>query len=221
MTKYMKDPTARTTAVEYLFNQADRLDMPASVRKMTMEWILAGNIDFYNYLKNSPVLSTVYADALDSFEHRIRWTLDLDIPDESYRKQWYSKKHTPYASQYWQRNGDLEDDLTDKANQFFPKSSWNGRRPWISPTYSYSPNWSNRRRTPLDFKRNYYEELIKDFSEKLVKSKEKTYPAEYDNTFLSREDNIGSIRAKKLEFPEHKRKQYSTRVLNNLPWSSG
>jgi hypothetical protein len=37
MTKYMKDPTARTTAVEYLFNQADRLDMPASVRKMTME----------------------------------------------------------------------------------------------------------------------------------------------------------------------------------------
>ena len=220
LTKYMKDPTARTTAVEYLFNQADRLDMPESTRKMTMEWILAGNIDFYNYLKNSPVLSTVYADALDSFEHRIRWTLDLDIPDESYRKQGYSKKYTPYASQYGQRNWDLEDDLKDKANTFFPKSSWNGSRPWFIPTYSYTPSWW-RRRTPLDFKRNYYEELIKDFSEKLVKSEAKTYPAEYNNTFLSREENIWSIRARQLEFPQHKRKQYSTRVLSNLPWSSG
>lgn len=220
LTKYMKDPTARTTAVEYLFNQADRLDMPESTRKMTMEWILAGNIDFYNYLKNSPVLSTVYADALDSFEHRIRWTLDLDIPDESYRKQGYSKKYTPYASQYGQRNWDLEDDLKDKANTFFPKSSWNGSRPWFIPTYSYTPSWW-RRRTPLDFKRNYYEELIKDFSEKLVKSEAKTYPAEYNNTFLSREENIWSIRARQLEFPQHKRKPYSTRVLSNLPWSSG
>jgi hypothetical protein len=220
LTKYMKHVDARTSAVEYLFSQAANLNIPASGRHMVMEWILAGNIDFYNALKNSPALSSIYWDVLRRFEERLWWTLDeVDIVDDSYRKQNKWKKYTPYTSNYWNSNGKLEDDLNNKANKYFPKSSWNLKSSWISTPHRYNkgvqPEWT------LDWYRKYYEGLIKTYSDRLVKSEGKKYPAQTIEgmTFKTGSNNRWSIKWQQLTFPKHKSKNYRTNVLSNLPGS--
>lgn len=221
LTKYMKDTDARTSAVEYLFSQASNLNIPASGRHMVMEWILAGNIDFYNTLKNSPVLSTIYANELRDFEERLWWVLDeVDIVDDEYKKQGKKKYYTPYTSKYGDGNKKVEDDLQDKANRYFPKSSWNWNRPWYYTPKHYSNNWI----TPtdaLDWYRRYYEGLIKTYSDRLVKSTWKKYPAQWTEniTFKTGSNNRWSIKWQQLTFPEHKHKDYRTNVFSNLPGS--
>ena len=221
LTKYMKDTDARTSAVEYLFSQASNLNIPASGRHMVMEWILAGNIDFYNTLKNSPVLSTIYANELRDFEERLWWVLDeVDIVDDEYKKQGKKKWYTPYTSRYWDNNKKVEDDLQDKANRYFPKSSWNWNYPWNYIPKRYSNNWI----TPtdaLDWYRRYYEGLIKTYSDRLVKSTWKKYPAQWTEniTFKTGSNNRWNIKWQQLTFPEHKHKDYRTNVFSNLPGS--
>ena len=186
-----------------------------------MEWILAGNIDFYNRLKNSPTLSNLYSNALNSFEHRIWWVLDkVDIVDESYKRQNYSKWYTPYTSNYWDNNKKVEDELTNKANKYFPKSSWNWKYSWNYIPKSYTGSNIIPRGT-LDWYFRYYETLIKTYSDRLVKSTWKKYPAEWTEniTFKTQHNNRWSIKWKQLEFPKHKSKEYRTNVISNLPWS--
>ena len=221
LTKYMKDTDARTSAVEYLFSQADNLSIPSSARHMVMEWILAGNIDFYNTLKNSPVLSSIYADTLRDFEERLWWTLDeVDIVDDSYRTQNKKKTYTPYTSQYWDNNGKLEDDLTNKANRYFPKSSPSWTYSWHRIPYSYTSG-SVRPTDTLEWLLKYYEGLIKTYSDRLVKSTGKKYPAQGTEniTFKTGSYNRWSIKWQQLSFPKHKSKQYRTNVISNLPGS--
>ena len=218
--KYMKNDDARIKATEHIFNTIEELDAPQSVKNMAMQWTLAGNIDFYNKLKNSPVLSTIYKDALDNFEHWIWWTLDTEIPvDNMYNKSY--KKYTPYSSEYWDKNKKVNDDLTDKAYKYFPKSSWNWTRAWNLNPYPYTTGSSVKPKDALDWYRKYYEGLIKDYSDKLVKSEGKKYPAQTIEwmTFKTWSNNRWSIKWQKLSFPKHKSKKYRTNVLSNLPGS--
>lgn len=221
LTKYMKDTDARTSAVEYLFSQAENLNIPASWRHMVMEWILAGNIDFYNTLKNSPALRSIYWPVLRDFEERLWWVLDeVDIIDDSYRTQNKKKTYTPYTSNYWDNNGKVEDDLRRKANQYFPKSSGNWTSYWHRTPYSYTGS-SVRPQDTLERYLKYYEGLIKAYSDRLVKSTWKKYPAQWTEniTFKTGSNNRWSIKWQQLTFPKHKSKEYRTKVFSNLPGS--
>ena len=220
-TKYFTNDDARIKAFEYLCWQANKLNLSSSARQATMEWMLAANIDFYDRLKNSPILSNLYWDAISDFEHRLWWTLDkVDIVDDSYKTQNKKKYYTPYTSQYWDSNKKLEDELTNKANKYFPKSSWNSKLPWLSSPHSY--NWGSiKPKWTLDWYWKYYEGLIKDYSDRLVKSEGKKYPAQTIEgmTFKTGSNNRWSIKWQQLTFPKHKSKEYRTNVLSNLPGS--
>ena len=221
LTKYMTNVDARTSAVEYLFSQAASLNIPSSARHMVMEWILAGNIDFYNTLKNSPALSSIYADTLRDFEERLWGVLDeVDIVDDSYRRQNKKKTYTPYTSNYWDRNWQVEDELTNKANKYFPKSSPSWKYSWNLKGNPYT-TWSIKPEWTLNWLLKYYEGLIKAYSDRLVKSTGKKYPAEGTEniTFKTWSNNRWSIKWAKLTFPKHKSKEYRTNVISNLPGS--
>ena len=221
ISKYMQNDEARIKATEHLFNTIQELDAPQSVKNMAMKWTLAGNIDFYNKLKNSPILSSIYWDKLREFEELIWWTLETEVPDDN-MYNYSSKKYTPYSSQYWDSNKKVNDDLTKKANQYFPKSSWNGTSPWNYTPKGYTTN-SIKPTDALDWYWKYYEGLIKDYSDKLVKSGYKTYPADKTEqlTFNTWSNNRWSIKWKQLSFQKHKSKEYRTNVISSLPGSHG
>lgn len=220
MWKYITNESARVKMVEHMFWTIDNLNAPQTVKNMAMEWVLAWNIDFYNRLKNSPALSVLYSDVLDSFEHRVWWVMDnVDIQDDRMYRQGYNK-YTPYTSQYWNDNKKVDDELKNKVwNYYKPLTSW---WKWLSSTPVYSrTKWNIPVWKDLDWYWKYYERLIKDYSDRLVKSEGKKYPAQTIEgmTFKTGSNNRWSIKWQQLSFPKHKSKQYRTNVLSNLPGS--
>ena len=220
MWKYLTNDNARIKMVEHMFWTIDNLNAPQTVKNMAMEWVLAGNIDFYNRLKNSPALSVLYADVLDSFEHRVWWVMDnVDIQDDRMYRQWYNK-YTPYTSQYWNDNKKVDDDLKNKVGKYYKPLTTGWK--WITSTPVYRrTKWNIPVGKDLDWYRKYYEGLIKDYSDRLVKSEGKKYPAQTIEwmTFKTGSNNRWSIKWQKLSFPKHKSKEYRTNVLSNLPGS--
>ena len=220
ISKYMINPEARWKAIEHEFWVISELNTTQSVKNMAMEWILAGNIDYYNQIKNNPTLSVLYKDVLDSFEHRIWWVMDnVDIQNDSMKRQW-NKKYTPYTSQYWNDNKKVDDDLKNKVGKYYNPLTWKWKSLSSAPVYKHTQSATPEKWT-LDWYWKYYEELIKDYSDKLVKSEWKKYPAEWieNITFKTGSNNRWSIKWTKLEFPKHKSKEYRTNVISNLPGS--
>ena len=219
ISKYMTNPEARMKAIEHEFWVISELNTSQSVKNMAMEWILAGNIDYYNRIKENPTLSVLYKDVLDSFEHRVWWVMDnVDIQDDSMKRQW-KNWYTPYTSKYWDDNKKVDDELKNKVwKDYNPlKSGWKSL--WYhQPTYTGSIKPKSETLTWL---LNYYEGLIKDYSDRLVKSTGKKYPAQGTEniTFKTKSNNRWSIRKQQLSFPKHKSKQYRTNVISNLPGS--
>ena len=169
---------------------------------------------------SNPTLSVLYKDVLDSFEHRVWWVMDnVDIQDDSMKRQW-KKLYTPYTSQYGNDNKKVDDDLKNKAQKYYNPLTWGNK--WLSS--SYQPRSTNSvlpKSEALDWYRKYYEGLIKDYTDKLVKSEWKKYPAQTIEgmTFKTGSNNRWSIKWQQLTFPKHKSKQYRTNVLSNLPGS--
>lgn len=219
ISKYMEDDNARVKMVEHIFWTIDNLNAPQTVKNMAMEWVLAGNIDFYNRLKNSPALSVLYKDVLDSFEHRVWWVMDnVDIQDDRMYRQW--KKYTPYTSQYGNDNKKVDDDLKKKVKDYYNPLTWWWKpissRPVYNRTGSYNPASEH-----FNWQLKYYENLIKTYSDRLVKSTGKKYPAEWTEkiTFKTGSNNRWSVKWQSLSFPKHKSKEYRTKLFSNLPGS--
>ena len=219
ISKYMTDDNARIKMVEHLFWTIDNLNAPQTVKNMAMEWVLAGNIDFYNRLKNSPALSVLYKEVLDNFEQRVWWVMDnVDIQDDRMYRQW--NKYTPYTSEYGNDNKKLDDELKNKVGNYYNplkwRASWVKSTPVYTRTTSFNPMWGD-----LNWKLRYYEGLIKDYSDRLVKSTWKKYPAQGTEniTFKTWNNNRWNIRWEQLSFPKHKSKEYRTNVISNLPGS--
>ena len=197
------------------------MDAPQAVKDMSLEWVFAGNIDMYNRIKNSPFFSSTHPAVLRRFEERIWWVMDrVDDYDNPLTRYW--KKWTAYTSQYWNGNKDVDDDFKKKVNGMSPlKNRWSSG--WWSYGWWYNyPKASNPKWKDLDYYLKLYEALIKDYSDKLVKSEGKKYPAEKiaGMTYKSWR-SYWFVKPKQLYFPKHKQQQYSTKTISNLPGASG
>ena len=234
LTKYMPDEWARLKTVEYICGLIDSMEIPSDMKDIAMEWVLAWNIDVYNELKNSPILSTLHQDVLDSFEHRIWGIMDrVDMNDNTYTRSWsryskYPKYRSWYTSNYATPNQQVDNDFKNAVSNLpNPLKTWT---PYVSRNTPIRYRWTNNiAGKPLDFYIKVYETHIKALSDKLVgpgpderkgnNNGRKPYEWTYKTETALR--NRWYINPARLTFPRHKQPAYSTKVLANMPGASG
>lgn len=218
--KYMKDDVNRLALMRHVMSTIDETDLDTSAKMIAKEWVLAGNIDVYNRCKENPYFRAMHPGVMEDFEHRIWWIWDyLNIAWSDYSWNWYKKWYTNY-SKYNDGNQQVHDDLvkqlTPYTNPFSPQYI---PRQWTR--YINTPKWVATSKWYFNWQLKYYEGLIKTYSDRLVKSTGKKYPAEGTEkiTFKTWSNNRGAIRWKQLNFPKHKSKDYRTKLFSNLPGS--
>jgi hypothetical protein len=165
----------------------------------------------------------LYGDDLERYNNYVWWVLqdinniwleNIKSQGKGWNWYWYSYKN-PYSTSnpLWENNVPMAKQFVPAAQKYL---NW------------YVPNWYSKYKpqtyTPgkdLDWYWKYYERFIKDYSDKLVKSEGKKYPAQTIEgmTFKTGSNNRWSIKWQQLSFPKHKSKQYRTNVLSNLPGS--
>ena len=221
LSKYFKSEEARLNAIEYTMNTIEHSGFSRWKATSAKMWVLAANMDFYNRIQKSWMLNALYWDDIERYNWFVWWVLNeinqqwLNLSSDSWKSYW-KKKWYEYSN-----NGQNWEDPVMK--QFVPAAqkylnwwtpnSWSSY--WISSPSIYKPKWT------LDWYRKYYERLIKDYSDKLVKTEGKKYPAQTIEgmTFKTGNYNRWSIKWQQLTFSKHKSKEYRTNVLSNLPGS--
>lgn len=223
LSKYFKSEPARLNAISYTMWSIENSGFSRGKATAAKMWVLAANMDFYDRIQKSWMMQSLYWDDIEQYNQFVWWVLkdindiDLDLSSPSWKRTW-KKKNNYY------NNGWVWDNNVPMIQQFVPQAQkyLNGWQPkWVWAAYKYNPKTYQ----PEDLKRyrNYYEGLIKDYSDKLVRQKSKTYPAQYTEpiTYKRELNNRGTIRAKQLSFPKHKSKDYRTNVISNLPGAHG
>ena len=224
LSKYMKDPSARINAIDYIMHTIENSWFSRWREASAKMWVLAANMDFYDKIQKSGMMNTLYWDDIERYNWFVWWVLKdinkqwLNLSTEKSNYSW-NKYYKPYKQGSW-----LWDNNVPMAQKFVPAAQkyldWWTPSGWVS---AYKPNTYTRPKWDLDFYWNYYEALIKDYSDRLVKQRSKTYPAEYTEplTYKREQNNYWSIRAQQLVFPKHKSKEYRTNVISNLPGAHG
>lgn len=223
LSKYFKSEPARLNAISYTMWSIENSGFSRGKATAAKMWVLAANMDFYDRIQKSWIMQSLYWDDIEQYNQFVWWVLkdindlDLDLSSQSWKTTWKRKNN-------YYNNGWLWDNNVPLVQQFVPQAQkylkwWQPR--WVWASYKYNPITYQ----PEDLKRyrNYYEGLIKDYSDKLVRQKSKTYPAQYTEpiTYKRELNNRGTIRAKQLSFPKHKSKDYRTNVISNLPGAHG
>lgn len=221
--KYVKDDAARLALMRHTRAAIDETDLDPSAKMMAKEGSLAWNIEIYNKVKDNKLFRALHPWVLEDFEHRIWW-----IKDYVNVTGWYRKGYSDgsYNSKYWDSNEQLQNQLMKQIEPYTnPFSSSYVPREW---TYAMStPKWRTNAKDDFSFYLKLYEQLIKDYSDNLVKSEGKKYPAEkiawmtYKSGGTKDLNKYEHIKPKKLYFPKHKQPEYSTKTISNLPGASG
>ena len=223
LSKYFKSEPARLNAISYTMWSIENSWFSRGKATAAKMWVLAANMDFYDRIQKSWMMQSLYWDDIEQYNQFVWWVLkdindlDLDLSSPSWKRTW-KKKNNYY------NNGWVWDNNVPMIQQFVPQAQkyLNGWQPkWVWAAYKYNPKTYQ----PEDLKRyrNYYEGLIKDYSDKLVRQKSKTYPAQYTEpiTYKRQLNNRWTIRANRLSFPKHKSKEFRTNVISNLPGAHG
>jgi len=221
LSKYFKTESARITAVDYVLWSIENAGFSKQKATMAKMWVLAANMDFYDKLNKNAMTRALYWDDIERYNNYVWWTKkELENIDlSSWNKKYSGYAYKPYTNYQWETP-----ENTKEVWKFIPQA--NKYLKWWTPSWWWTSSW-HRTSNPytgwddLKWYRKYYEGLIKDYSDKLVRQKSKTYPAQYTEplTFKTQSNNRWSIRWTRLTFPKHKSKQYRTNVISNLPGS--
>jgi hypothetical protein len=187
---------------------------------MAKMWTLAANMDFYDKLNKNAMMRALHWEDIERYNHYVWWVKkeieNLDL--SSWNKKYSGYAYRPYINYQWETPENNKEiwKFIPQANKYL---NW-----WTPSGWNYS--WH---RTPNPYKGwddlnwywKYYERLIKDYSDRLVKDEWKKYPAQTIEgmTFKTGNYNRWSIKWQQLTFPKHRTKQYRTNVLSNLPGS--
>jgi hypothetical protein len=220
LSKYFKTESARITATEYVLWSIDNAGFSKQKAAMAKMWTLAANMDFYDKLNKNAMMRALYWEDIERYNYYVWWVKkeieNIDL--SSWNKKYSGYAYKPYTNYQWETPENNKEiwKFIPQANKYL---NW-----WTPSGWNYS--WH---RTPnpykgwddLQFYWKYYERLIKDYSDKLVKSEWKKYPAQTIEgmTFKTGSNNRWSIKWQQLIFPKHKSKEYRTNVLSNLPGS--
>ena len=223
LTKYMKSEPARINAINYIMDSINKSDMSNGQAVSAKMWVLAANMDFYDKYYKNWMAQALYWEDLERYNNYVWWVLqdinEIGLQKASQQKNssTWNKKRSPYnySSPLWENN-------IPEAQKFIPQAQKYLR--WKTPSFwgysKYTPNTYTPWKT-LDWYWKYYEALIKVYSDRLVKSTGKKYPAETVEsiTFKTWSNNKWTIKWKQLEFPKHKSKEYRPSLFSNLPGS--
>ena len=222
LSKYFKSEPARINAIDYIMNSIENSWMSRGREASAKMWVLAANMDFYDRIQKNWMLNALYWDDIERYNQYVRWVLDdinkqwLNLSSEKQKWSWksYSKPYN-YGSSLWEENEPMAKKFIPEAQKYL--NWWTPSEWWYSTPKqnTYTTKWT------LDWYWKYYEGLIKTYSDRLVKSEGKKYPAQTVEwmTFKTGNYNRWSIKWQQLSFPKHKSKQYRTNVLSNLPGS--
>ena len=225
LSKYFKSEPARIDAISYVMWSIENSWFSKGKATSAKMWVLAANMDFYDKIQKSWMMQALYGEDIERYNNYVWWVLK-DINDIWYQKAkeqynqsyWYWTKPRKSYSNYspmWQNNEPEVQKFVPAAQRYlkWKTPSFNG---WYSskPT-SYKPGKT------LDWYRKYYEGLISTYSDRLVKSKGKKYPAQTVEgiTFKTGNSNKWKIKWDELRFKKHKSKKYRTNVISSLPGS--
>ena len=222
LSKYFKSEPARLNAINYVMDSIEHSWFSEGRETAAKMWVLAANMDFYDRIQKSWMMQALYSDDIERYNNFVWWVLKdinkqwLDLSSENKKYSW-NKYYKPYSYQ----NG-MWNDNVPMAQKFIPAAQ--KYLDWRKPsTYTprYRPNTYSPSEEDFNWHWKYYERLIKDYSDKLVKSEWKKYPAQTIEgmTFKTGSNNRWSIKWQQLTFPKHKTKEYRTNVLSNLPGS--
>lgn len=223
LSKYFKSEPARLNAIDYVMHSIENSGMSRGREASAKMWVLAANMDFYDKIQKSGMMNALYWDDIERYNWFVWWVLKdineqwLNLSSQNKKYSW-NKYYKPYNqwSWLWENNIPMAQKFVPAAQKYLD---------WWTPSGTYSPyRWRTYSPTgSLDFYWNYYEALIKDYSDRLVKQRSKTYPAEYTEplTYKREQINRWNIRAQQLVFPKHKSKEYRTNVFSNLPGAHG
>jgi hypothetical protein len=223
LSKYFKSEPARINAINYIMDSIEKSWMSAWQATSAKMGVLAANMDFYDKYYKNWMAQALYGDDLERYNNYVWWVLqdinniwleNIKSQGKGWNWYWYSYKN-PYSTSnpLWENNVPMARQFVPAAQKYL---NW------------YVPNWYSKYKpqtyTPgkdLDWYWKYYERLIKDYSDRLVKDEGKKYPAQTIEgmTFKTGSNNRWSIKWQQLSFPKHKSKQYRTNVLSNLPGS--
>lgn len=223
LSKYFKSEPARINAINYIMDSIEKSWMSAWQATSAKMGVLAANMDFYDKYYKNWMAQALYGDDLERYNNYVWWVLqdinniwleNIKSQGKGWNWYWYSYKN-PYSTSnpLWENNVPMARQFVPAAQKYL---NW------------YTPSWYSKYKpqtyTPgkdLDWYWKYYEGLIKDYSDKLVKGEGKKYPAQTIEgmTFKTGSNNRWSIKWQQLSFPKHKSKQYRTNVLSNLPGS--
>ena len=223
LTKYMKSEPARINAINYIMDSINKSDMSNGQAVSAKMWVLAANMDFYDKYYKNWMAQALYWEDLERYNNYVWWVLQdineigLQKAKQQKNSSTWKKKRSPYTY-----SNPLGENNVPEAQKFIPQAQKYLR--WKNPGFwwysKYTPNTYKPWKT-LDWYWKYYEALIKVYSDRLVKSKGKKYPAETIEsiTFKTWSNNKWAIKWKQLEFPKHKSKEYRTKLFSNLPGS--
>ena len=226
LSKYFKWEPARMNAIRYVMDSIERSGFSQWKATSAKMWVLAGNMDFYDKIQKSWMMKALYWEDIEQYNQFVWWVLEdinkiwletakSQLKDKNYSWYWRRKYNNNYSP--------MGQNNEPEAQKFVPAAqkylNWRTPRGWW-----YS--WSRRPSTyepgeTFKWYWKYYEGLIKTYSDRLVKSTGKKYPAETIEgmTFKTGSNNRWRIKWERLAFPEHKHKDYRTNVFSNLPGS--
>ena len=199
------------------------LDTYDSVKTMMKMWVIAGNTDIYDKIKNDEVMNIMNPEILQTYENFV-WWVDQEINQkwtelaqkelsdkEKKQYKWIYGKNFKYSN-YANGNSKTQDEVQDFANKVFPIEDIPHHKLTTIP-YTAS-SFTPYKHSPLYFYIKIYEDTIKETSDKLVTTTGKKYPAQTIEwmTYHGNTSNKWRISAKKLEFPTKRRRatSYST-----------
>ena len=225
LSKYFKSEPARMNAIAYTMNSIENSWFSRGKEASAKMWVLVANMDFYDRIQKNWMMNALYWDDIERYNQYVWWVLDdinkhwLELSSENKKSSWkryWNKYYTPYSKGSW-----LWDNNVPLAKQFVPAAQ--DYLKWWTPSWwasKYNPTTYGPSKD-FNWYWKYYEGLIKTYSDRLVKSEWKKYPAETIEgmTFKTGSNNRWSIRWTKLTFPKHKSKEYRTNVISNLPGS--
>ena len=221
LAKYMKSEPARMNAISYIMNTINNSNFSRGKATSAKMWVLAANMDFYDKIQKNWMMQALYWEDIENYNNFVWWVLkdlwDIDWSDGSRKSSWKGYKK-------WYNNyNPIGDNNTPTAQQFIPRAQkyLNWRTPSFWGKSGYNPNSTYKPWKTLDWYRKYYEGLISTYSDRLVKSKGKKYPAQTVEgiTFKTGNSNKWKIKWDELRFKKHKSKKYRTNVISSLPGS--
>lgn len=191
--KYVQTPSARVSLVSNTLATIGWLSNANNEQKNMMRmWVLAGNIDFYDKLKQDPVTAAAYAPELRQFERMVRWNLDWlnniwadstikEMSNEA-KQQYYSSKWKYYTpSRYSSWNYQTADWLKQAASKYYDPSTsyatWK-QYPYQPIQYPYTAKYDWATPNEVKFYMKVTQQYGKTDAENIVQGYNKKYPWE-------------------------------------------